>query len=196
MTWRRILGLGLIGVAVLALLLWIVRARLAAELTRSYFQSHGIASSVRHRWAGLVGRLGPLRAGPRRCAGYFRRENRTALRSAALDAARGGSAAGQSGDPRAHGGEWLGKLAVSAELDRLASRQPRPIALCQRRSGGFPDGLARFFWPRPMARWKLDGDLKLVRNLPVSAAFTVRPASLRYGRNGHDVEGRATALRQ
>src|SRR5664280_1679710 len=64
MTWRRITGLGLIGVAVLALLLWTLRARLAEELTRGYFQSHGIASSVDISGLGLSGMSGRFALGP------------------------------------------------------------------------------------------------------------------------------------
>ena len=64
MTWRRLLGLGVIGAAAILLLLWVARARLAAELTRQYFQSHGIASSVEIETLGLTGASGRFALGP------------------------------------------------------------------------------------------------------------------------------------
>src|SRR6478752_3590776 len=64
MTWRRIIGLGVVGIAVIALLLWILRAQLAAELTREYFRGHGIASSVEIEGLGLSGVSGRFALGP------------------------------------------------------------------------------------------------------------------------------------
>ena len=64
MTWRRLLLVGLCGLAALALLLWIARARLAAEITRRYFESHGIASSVQIESLGLAGASGRFALGP------------------------------------------------------------------------------------------------------------------------------------
>ena len=64
MTWRRFIALGLAGIAAIALLLWVARARLAAELAREYFRSHGIASSVDIEALGLSGVSGRFALGP------------------------------------------------------------------------------------------------------------------------------------
>src|SRR5262249_10901050 len=64
MTWRRVLALGLCGLAALVLLLWVVRARLAAEMARQYFQTHGIGSSGAVRTLGLSGASGRFMLGP------------------------------------------------------------------------------------------------------------------------------------
>ncbi|HXS06589.1 MAG TPA: hypothetical protein VN723_07370, partial [Rhizomicrobium sp.] len=64
MTWRRLLLVGLCGLAALVLLLWIARARLAAEIARRYFESHGIASSVEIESLGLAGASGRFALGP------------------------------------------------------------------------------------------------------------------------------------
>src|SRR5689334_17374662 len=64
MTWRRIIGVGLLGLAAILLLLWILRAQLAAELTRQYFRGHGIASSVEIEGLGLSGVSGRFALGP------------------------------------------------------------------------------------------------------------------------------------
>src|ERR1700761_3613497 len=64
MTWRRFIGLGFIGVAALALLLWVARARLAAELAREYLRSHGVQSSVDIETLELTGVSGRFALGP------------------------------------------------------------------------------------------------------------------------------------
>src|SRR5215813_10478066 len=64
MTWRRLLAVGLCGLAALALLLWVVRARLAAEIARQYFSTHGIASSVEIQTLGFSGASGRFTLGP------------------------------------------------------------------------------------------------------------------------------------
>src|SRR6185437_12555220 len=64
MTWRRFIAVGLLGVAAVALLLWVARARLAAELAREYFRSHGVQSSVDIDGLGLAGVSGRFALGP------------------------------------------------------------------------------------------------------------------------------------
>src|ERR1700742_3023700 len=64
MTWRRFIGLGLIGVAALVLVLWVARARLAAELAREYLSGHGVQSSVDIDALGLGGVSGRFALGP------------------------------------------------------------------------------------------------------------------------------------
>ncbi|MES2293438.1 MAG: YdbH domain-containing protein [Pseudomonadota bacterium] len=180
MTWRRITGLGLIGVAILALLLWILRARLAEEMARGYFQSHGIASSVDISGLGLSGvsgrfalgpagapdisaerielRFDPLRWTPRvvevRLVNPVIRARMAADGSVSLPSLQ----------------NWIDGLRANQGQSRFVS-EDLAVSLT---------GL-RVFLASPYGVLEADGDLKLVRNLPVSAAFSVRPTSLRYG---------------
>ena len=180
MNWRRILGVGLIGVVALALLLWVLRARLAEELARSYFQTHGIASSVAIDGLGLAGVSGRFALGPAD-APEISAETielhfdplRFVPRVVEVRLVNPVIRARMAED----GSVQLPSLQTWIDGLRAAQGQSRFVS----------DDLAvsltglRVFLASPYGALELDGDLKLVRNLPVSAVFHLRPASLRAG---------------
>ena len=179
MTWRRLLIAGLCGLAALVLLLWVVRARLAAELARQYFQSHGIASSVDIEtlgFSGATGRfaLGPsdapdisaekieLRFDPLRWTPYVVEvrllnpvvhvyvDEKGAVRLPNLQ-------------------RWIDSLAQQSGQSRFVSDD---LALSMH-------GL-RVFLTSPYGALTLEGDVRLRRSLPLSASFTVNPGTVAY----------------
>jgi len=192
MTWRRIIGAGLAGIAVIVLLLWILRAQLAAELTRAYFRSHGIVSSVEIDGLGLSGvsgrfalgpadtpdvsaerielRFDPLQLMPRvvevRLVNPVIRARVTENGTVSLPSLQ----------------SWIDSLRTSQGQSRFVSEN-LAVALT---------GL-RAFLASPYGALELDGDVKLVRNLPVSATLAVKPAAITYGDTKIDLKaGRLT----
>src|SRR5579872_3268797 len=180
MTWRRITGLGLIGVAALALLLWTLRARLAEELARRYFQTHGIASSVDIDALALSGVSGRFALGPADAPDIS--AERIELRFDPLRFV-----------PRVVEVRLVNPVIHARLADdgsvRLPSLQQwiEDLRKGQGQSRFVSDDLAvsltglRVFLASSHGALEVGGDLKLVRNLPVSAAIFLRPAVLRYG---------------
>jgi hypothetical protein len=179
MTWRRFIALGLIGVAALALLLWVARARLAAELAREYLRGHGVQSSVDIDALGLAGvsgrfALGPadapevsaerieLRFDPLR---WMPRVVEVRLVNPVLHARLGED--GALTVPLLQ--QWIDSLRAGQGKSRFVS-DDLAVSLT---------GL-RAFLASPYGAVELDGDLKLVRNLPVSATLAMRPAAIVY----------------
>jgi hypothetical protein len=179
MTWRRFIGLGLLGVAAVALLLWVARARLAAELAREYFRSHGVQSSVDIDGLGLAGvsgrfALGPagapevsaerveLRFDPLR---WMPRVAEVRLVNPMLHARLGEDGAVTLPSLQ----QWIDSLQASQGKSRFVS-DDLAVSLT---------GL-RAFLASPYGALELDGDVKLVRNLPVSATLVLRPAAITY----------------
>ncbi len=187
MTWRRSIGAGLIGVALIVLLLWVLRARLAAELTREYFRSHGIASSVAIDGLGLSGlsgrfalgpadapdvsaerielRFDPLRLMPRvvevRLVDPVIRARMTENGSVILPSLQ----------------HWIDSLQSSQGQSRFVS-DDLAVSLT---------GL-RALLASPYGALELDGDIKLVRNLPVSATLAIKPGAISYGETKLDLK--------
>ncbi len=180
MTWRRFIALGLAGVAAIALLLWVARARLAAELAREYFRSHGIASSVDIEALGLSGVSGRFALGPAdapdvaagRIELFFDplrwtpRVVEVRLVNPVIHARLGED--GSLTLPSLQ--HWIDSLRASQGQSRFVS-DDLAVSLT---------GL-RLFLASPHGTAELDGDLKLVRNLPVSAALSLRPATIGFG---------------
>jgi len=179
MTWRRIIGVGLIGIALVVLLLWSLRARLAAELAREYFRSHGVVSSVDIDGLGLSGVSGRFALGPAEAPEIS--AERIELRFDPLRLM-----------PRVvevrlvnpvirarveeNGAVTLPSLQAWIDSLRSAQGQSRFVS----------DDLAvsltglRAFLASSYGALELDGDVKLVRNLPVAAALALKPASIAY----------------
>ncbi len=180
MTWRRLIAVALFGVVALALLLWAARARLAAELTRSYFQSQGIASTVDIDALGFAGVSGRFALGPAEAPDvsadrieiffdplrWTPRVVEVRLVKPVIHARL-----------REDGTVTLPSL--QSWLDQLAARKGQ--------SRFVSDDLAvslsglRALLASPYGAVEMDGDVKLVRNLPVTAALTMRPAVITYG---------------
>ena len=186
--WGAGIALGLVA---LLLLLWLVRAQIAARFAQSYFRSHGIESSVEIGTLGLSGGSGRFALGPRanptvsaeRIELYF--------------------------DPLS----WIPQVVevrlvnpvVRARLDesgkvRLEALQDWIDSLQQQqgKSRFVSDDLAvsltglRLLLTTPSGALDVVGDVKLVRNVPVSAALRVRPATIAY--QGASVQLRAASL--
>ncbi|MBS0279658.1 MAG: hypothetical protein JSR25_00735, partial [Proteobacteria bacterium] len=180
MTWRRIIGVGLAGIALIVLLLWVLRAQLAAELTRAYFRQHGIASSVEIDGLGLSGVSGRFALGPADAPDVS--AERIELRFDPLRlmprvvevrlvnpvirarVAENGAVSLPSLQ------SWIDSLRTAQGQSRFVS-EDLAVALT---------GL-RAFLASPYGALELDGDVKLVRNLPVSASLAVKPAAIAYG---------------
>ncbi len=179
MSWRRIIGVIVGGIAVLLLILWVARARLAAELARQYFSSHGIAASVAIDRLGLSGVSGRFALGP--AAAPTVSAEKIELRFDPLQLMP------RVVEVRLVHPEIRAQIAADGTvfLPGLQSW----INSLQKNQGQSqfvsPDlavslsGL-RVFLQSPYGRLELDGDLKLRRNLPVSATFTVKPAAISY----------------
>jgi len=179
MTWRRLLVAGLCGFAALVLLLWAQRARLAAELTRQYFQNHGIASSVEIQalgFSGASGRfaLGPadapdiaaekieLRFDPLRWTPYV-----VEVRLVNPVVRARVDAKGQISLPNLQ--RWIEQLGQQQGQSRFVSSD-----LAVSLSG------LKVFLTSPYGALDFEGDLRMRRNLPLSAAFKVRPGVVAY----------------
>ena len=173
MNWRRILGLGLIGVAALALLLWVLAGaaggRTGAQLFPDATASPRRSLSTGSAWSGVSGRfaLGPADApdisaekielffDPLR---FMPRVVEVRLVNPVIRArmAEDGSVSLPSLQT------WIDSLRAAQGQSRFVS-DDLAVSLT---------GL-RVFLASPYGALELDGDLKLVRNLPVSAAFTL-----------------------
>jgi hypothetical protein len=163
--------------AVVLVLLWLARATIATRVARSYFEQHGIASAVEIGALGLSGVSGRFALGPvdapdvsaERIELYF--------------------------DPL----RWLPRVVevrlvkpvVRARLDAdgkitLGSLQPWIESLQQQKgkSQFVSDDLAvaltglRVLLATPGGALDLGGDVKLVRNMPVSASLHLQPTSM------------------
>jgi hypothetical protein len=179
MTWRRLLLAGLCGLAAVALLLWIVRARLTAELTRQYFESHGIASSVDIQNLGLSGASGRFALGPADAPDISAERIELVF------------------DPL----RWtpyvvevrLVNPVIHARMDEKGAvslpNLQRWIDSLGQQSGQsrfVSDDLAvslsglKVFLASPYGALNFEGDLRLRRNLPLSANFAVQPGVVAY----------------
>ncbi len=178
MKWRRILLLCLLGVLALVLVLWVARARLAAELARNYFRSHGIASTVSIDAIGLSGvsgrfALGPanapelstdrieLRFDPLRWTPYVV-EVRLVHPVVHARLATDGSLSLPSLQ------SWIDSLRSAQGQSRFVSSD-LTVSLT---------GLTVFL-ASPYGALALDGDVKLVRNEPVLVKLSLRPTAIR-----------------
>lgn len=180
MTWRRFIAMGLAGVAAVALLLWAARARLAGELAREYFRSHGMASSVDIDTLGLSGVSGRFALGPadapdvsaERIEIFFDplqwtpRVVEVRLVRPMIHARLGDDGAVTLPSLQS----WIDSLRASKGRSRFVS-DDLAISLTG----------SRLLLASPYGALEVDGDLKLVRNLPLSAAFSLRPATIRHG---------------
>ncbi|MDB5735842.1 MAG: hypothetical protein JWN16_2479 [Alphaproteobacteria bacterium] len=177
MTWRRWILILVVCVAAALVLLWLVRARLAAQIAGAYFRSHGVASTVEIGDLGLSGVSGRFALGP----------------AAAPDVAA--ERIELHFDPLS----WIPRVVevrlvrpvIRARIDEhgavtLPSLQNWITSLQQQqgKSRFVSDDLAvsltglRALLDTPAGALELNGDVKLVRNLPVSLRLTARPAAL------------------
>lgn len=180
MTWRRIIGVGLAGIAAIVLLLWVLRAQLAAELTRAYFRQHGIAFSVEIDGLGFSGVSGRFALGPADAPDVS--AERIELRFDPLRLM-----------PRVVEVRLVNPVIRARVAENGAVRLPSlqswidSLRTAQGQSRFVSEDLAvaltglRAFLASPYGALELDGDVKLVRNLPVSASLAVKPAAIAYG---------------
>jgi hypothetical protein len=174
---RRWLAAILLGLVAVALLLWLTRAQFAAHFTRAYFRQHGVESSVEIGALGLSGVSGRFALGPHDAPDV-------AADSIELHF-----------DPLS----WMPRVVevrlvnpvVRVQLDangkpHFGSLQDWVDSLNrqQGKSRFVSDDLAvaltglRLMLDTPGGALEVDGDVKLVRNLPVSAVLHARPATV------------------
>ncbi|MEY4964654.1 MAG: hypothetical protein RL274_237 [Pseudomonadota bacterium] len=191
MTAKRWIAGFALGLVALLALLWLVRAQIAVRFAQSYFRSHGIESSVEIGTLGLSGGSGRFALGPR--------SNPTV------------SAEGIElyFDPLS----WIPRVVevrlvrplVRARLDeggkvRLEALQDWIESLGQQqgKSRFVSDDLAisltglRLLLTTPSGALDVGGDVKLVRNIPVSASLRAQPATIVY--HGASMQLRAASL--
>ncbi len=168
-----------LGLAAIALLLWLARAQFAAQLARAYFREHGIESSVEIGALGLSGASARFALGPRGAPDIS--ADRVELHF----------------DPL----HWLpyvvevrlvnpvvrarldadGKVSLGTLQDWIESLNRQ-----QGQSRFVSDDLAvsltglRLLLSTPGGALEVDGDARLVKNLPVSLTLTARPATIVY----------------
>jgi hypothetical protein len=195
---RHKIALAAGGVVTLLLLLWLGRAWLAVQVARHYFASHGVAASVRIGDLGLSGASGSFALGPADAPVVSARRIELHF------------------DPLS----WLPRVVevrlvepvIRAHMDAqgrvtLPSLQTWIDSLARQpgKSRWVSDDLAvamtdlRVLLMTPAGAVEVDGDLKLVKNLPVVAHLNVRPATVawhgatfavRAARLDYDVTGR------
>lgn len=191
MTAKRWIIAVLIGLAVLLLLLWLARARIAVQFAQSYFRSHGIESTVEIGALGLSGGTGRFALGPRdnptisaeRIELYFDplhwipRVVEVRLVNPVVRARLD-----ESGKVRLEAlQEWIDSLQQQQGKSRFVSDE-LAVALT---------GL-RVLLGTPAGALDVSGDVKLVKNLPVSASLRARPARIVY--QGATVDLRAASF--
>ncbi len=177
MTIKRWTAAILLGLGAVLLLLWLARAQIAARFAQNYFRSHGIESSVEIGTLGLSGGSGRFALGPR--ANPTISADRIELFFDPL-----------SWIPRVVEVRLVGPV-VRARLDesgklRLEALQDWIESLQQQqgKSRFVSDDLAvsltglRVLLTTPSGALNIGGDVKLVRNLPVTASLSARPATI------------------
>jgi hypothetical protein len=178
--WRR-LALAMTVLALLAAALWLARARLAADLAGAYFRQHGIAASVEIDALGLTGASGRFRLGPAEAPelsadrvevdfdplSLMPRIVQVRLAKPLVRARM--DAAGTVTLPSLQA--WIGSLSEGQGQSRYVS--PDLIVSLK--------GL-RVFLATPYGALETDGDVRLVKSLPVSASLSLRPTTLVTGK--------------
>lgn len=181
MSARRWLGLILCGIALLLLAAWVGRAWLAGEIARAYFRAHGIPSQVEIGSLGLTGITGRFALGPpgapdvsaRRIEVHFDPVRwmpyivEVRLVDPVVRARIGDDGRIALGSLQ----HWLDSLPQGGKSDYVSEN----LAIAMT---GLSVHLAT-----PAGALEIDGDVKLVKNLPVSAALAARPANIRYRGN-------------
>jgi hypothetical protein len=179
MTWRKAVLIVLIGLLAIAALLWLARARIAAQFAGAYFRSHGVASSVEIGDLGLSGVSGRFALGPADAPDISADHIELHF------------------DPLS----WIPRVVevrlvhpvIRARIDAhgtvtLPSLQNWISSLQQQqgKSRFVSDDLAvsltglRALLATPGGDLEVHGDVKLVKSLPVAAALTLRPATITY----------------
>jgi len=184
-------GIFAIVLVLVALALWLVRARLAEEAAQSYFRQHGIDADVHIGALGFAGVSGSFALGPADAPTLSARNIELRfdpLRwtpyvvEVRLDAPVLRASIDEAGHVNLPG--------LQAWLDDLAKEKGS--------SDYVSDNLAvslsglRALLRTPGGAVEIDGDVKLVKNAPVTAALTVKPATLSW--RGHGATVRSGSL--
>ena len=190
MTGKRWLGLILGGIALLLLLAWAGRARLAGEIARAYFHQHGVQSRIDIGALGFSGVSGSFALGPadapdvsaRRIEIYFDPmrwmprivEVRLVDPVVRARVGAGGRITLGSLQP------WLDSLPEGGKSDYVSDDLMVSLT-----------GLTAHL-STPAGALEVAGNVKLVKNLPVSVTLRAEPANVIY--NGHAIGLRAAQL--
>lgn len=177
MTIKRWSAAILLGLVAALLLLWLARAQIAVRFAQNYFRSHGIESSVEIGTLGLSGGSGRFALGPR--ANPTISADSIELFFDPLSWIPRVVEVRLVGPVIRAGLDESGKLRLEALQDWIESLQQQ-----QGKSRFVSDDLAvsltglRVLLTTPSGALDIGGDVKLVRNLPVSASLRARPATI------------------
>jgi hypothetical protein len=174
---RRWLAAILLGVAAVLLLAWLARAAIAAHFARAYFQQHGVESSVEIGALGLSGVSGRFALGPHDAPDvaadhielYFDPLS-WMPRVVEVRLVNPVVRIGLDANGKPHFGslqDWIDSLNRQQGKSRFVS-DDLAVSLT---------GL-RLLLATPGGALEVDGDAKLVRNLPVTAVLHARPATV------------------
>ena len=191
MTIKRWTAAILLGLGAALLLLWLARAQIAVRFAQNYFRSHGIESSVEIRTLGLSGGSGRFALGPR--------DNPTISADSIELFFDPLSWIPRVVEVRLVGPEVRARLDESGKV-RLEALQDWIDSLQQQqgKSRFVSDDLAvsltglRVLLTTPSGALDIGGDVKLVRNLPVTASLSARPATITH--QGAVVQLRSASL--
>jgi len=180
-----------IGLVVVLLALWLARAYIAAEFARNYFRSHGVTASVEIGALGFSGVSGSFALGPTDAPDFS--AERIELR---FDPLRWIPFVTEvrlihpivRARVTEDGKVTLGSL--QAWLDSLRQQQGKSRFVSDDLTVSL-EGL-RALLVTPAGAAEMDGNVRLVKNLPVSADLTVQPARLAW--NGVTARIRAGRL--
>ena len=180
-----------IGLVVVLLALWLARAFIVAEFARNYFRSHGVTASVKIGALGLSGVSGSFALGPAEAPDVS--AERIELR---FDPLRWVPFVTEvrlihpvlRARVTADGKVTLGSL--QAWLDSLRQSQGKSSFVSDDLIVSL-EGL-RALLATPAGAAEVDGNVRLVKNLPVSADLSLQPASLTW--NGMRARVRAGRL--
>jgi hypothetical protein len=175
----------------MVLALWLSRAFIAAEFARNYFRSHGVTASVKIGALGLSGASGSFSLGPSDAPDFSAEHielrfdplrwipyvTEVRLIHPVLRAQVTTDGKVRLGSLQA----WLDSLRQQQGKSRFVS-DDLVVSL---------EGL-RALLATPAGRAEVDGDVRLVKNLPASADLALRPASLAW--NGLTAQVRAGRL--
>ncbi len=192
MTWRKAALIVFVSLLAMIALLWLARARIAAEFASAYFRSHGITATVNVGDLGLSGASGRFALGSPDAPDIS--ADRIELHFDPL-----------SWIPRVVEVRLVNPV-IRARLDAhgtvtLPSLQDWITSLQQQqgKSRFVSDDLAvsltglRVLLTTPGGALEVDGDVKLVKNLPFFVALKARPAAFRY--QGTNIALAAASLR-
>jgi hypothetical protein len=188
---RHWLAIILLGVAAVLLLLWLARAFLVARYARTYFQDHGISAAVEIGDLGLSGVSGRFALGPANAPDLSAEKIELKFdplqwKPVVVDVRLIHPQIRARVD--ADGKVTLGSL--QGWIDSLGRQQGKSDFVSDDLAVSLTGLRARLL--TPAGNLEVDGDVRLLRNVPVSAVLYLQPAVLAW--KGANIALRAASL--